>query len=299
MNHEHRGRRTLRGGASVDKSCPAFAGPGSRFKETLLSSIVTTEGIVHYEVDGRGKPVLFLHGWLSSWGLWRDTMLTLSAEHRYRIYALDFWGFGDSAKKSVQTFNVTSYISMVDQFMEKMGIACAPIIGHSMGGTVALCLALEHPSRVEKVVVVGAPVAGSSLNPLLKLGSFRLIANLIWRVPTALLLGLKIFSPVLAKDGRQVYEVLKRDFSQTNIEAFLRSIGSLWRTDLCPRLGQIGVDVLGIYGRGDNIVNPNQAEVLRKGVTRARTQLMQESRHFPMLDEPELFRNTLLAFLAE
>jgi len=268
-------------------------------EETLLSSIVTSEGIVHYEVDGRGKPILLLHGWLSSWDLWRDTMLTLSEERRYRIYALDFWGFGDSAKKSVQTFNIVSYVSMVDQFMEKMGIARAPIIGHSMGGTVALGLALEYPSRVEKIVVVGAPVAGSSLNPLLKLGSFRLIANLIWRVPSALLLGLKLFSPILAKDGQLVYEVLKRDFSQTTVEAFLRSIGSLWRTDLCPHLGQIGVDILGIYGRGDNIVNPNQAEMLKDGVTRAQIQMMLESRHFPMLDEPEFFHDKLLTFLAE
>jgi pimeloyl-ACP methyl ester carboxylesterase len=270
-----------------------------KLKETFLSSIVTTEGIVHYEVDGRGKPILFLHGWLSSWDLWRETMLKLSDQSLYRIYALDFWGFGDSAKERVQSFNMTSYVSMVDQFMDKMGITHAPIIGHSMGGTVALSLALEHPSRVEKIVVVGSPVTGSSLNPLLKLGSFRPIASLIWRVPSALLLGFKVFSPVLAKDGQRVYKVLKRDFSQTNVEAFLRSIGSLWRTDLCSRLGQIGVDVLGIYGRSDNIVNPNQAEVLKSGVTRARTQMMLESRHFPMLDEPELFHNSLLTFLAE
>lgn len=264
-----------------------------------MSSIVTNAGIVHYEVDGRGKPILFLHGWLSSWGLWRNTMLTLSAEHRYRIYALDFWGFGDSAKKSVQTFNVASYVSMVDQFMDKMGIAQAPIIGHSMGGTVALGLALECPWRVEKIVVVGSPVVGSSLNPLLKLASFRLIANLIWRMPSVLLLGFKVFSPLLAKDGQQVYEILKRDFSQTTVEAFLLSIGSLWSTDFRSRLGQIGMDVMGVYGCGDNIVNPNQAEVLKSSVTRARIQMMQESRHFPMLDEPEDFHQALSGFLAE
>jgi len=264
-----------------------------------LSSIVTTEGILHYEVDGRGKAVVLLHGWLSSWGLWRNTMLTLSNERRYRIYALDFWGFGDSAKKSVQSFNVTSYASMVEQFMDKMGIDQAPIIGHSMGGTVSMKLALDCPSRVQKVAVVGSPLAGNSLNVFLKLGSFRIIANLIWRAPSALLLGLKVFSPILAQDGQEVYEILKRDFSQTTVEAFLRSIGSLWRTDLRPSLRQIGVDVLGIYGSGDNIVNPNQAEVLKDNVTRAQIKMMTRSGHFPMLDEPELFHNTILAFLAE
>lgn len=264
-----------------------------------MSSIVTSEGILHYEVDGRGKPILFLHGWLSSWGLWRDTMLTLSNERRYRIYALDFWGFGDSARKSEQSFNVDSYVSMVDQFMDKMGITYAPIIGHSMGGTVALGLALKHPVRVEKVVVVGSPVTGSSLSLLLKLASFRLIANLVWRMPSVLLLGLKLSSPILAKDGQQVYEILRRDFSQTTLEAFLVSIRSLWHTDLRPSLGKIGVDVLGIYGSSDNVVSPNQAQVLKNGVTKAQIQMMTESRHFSMLDEPELFRERLLAFLVE
>jgi pimeloyl-ACP methyl ester carboxylesterase len=264
-----------------------------------LSSIVTTEGVLHYEVDGQGKPVVLLHGWLSSWGLWRDTMLALADERRYRIYALDFWGFGDSAKHSVQSFNVTSYASMVEQFLDKMGIAHVPIIGHSMGGTVSLSLALNCPARVEQVVAVGSPVAGSSLNFFLKLGSFRFIANLVWRMPWALLFGLRVFSPVLAQDGRQVYEILRRDFSRTTLEAFLRSISSLWRTDLRPRLGQIGVDVLGVYGRSDRIVNPDQAKVLKAGVARAEIQMMTESGHFPMLDEPELFYNTLLTFLTD
>jgi len=181
--------------------------------------------------------------------------------------------------------------------MDKMGISQAPIIGHSMGGTVALNLALEHPSRVEKIIVVGSPVAGNSLSPLLKLASFSFIANLIWRMPSILLMGIKLFSPILAKDGQQIYQVLKRDFSQTTVEAFLLSIRSLWQTDLRPHLGQIGVDVLGIYGRGDNVVNPNQAQALKKSVSKAQTQMMLESRHFPMLDEPKLFRERVLSFL--
>jgi len=186
---------------------------------------------------------------------------------------------------------------MVEQFLDRMGIAHAPIIGHSMGGTVSLSFVLTYPRRVEKIAVVGSPVTGSSLNLFLKLGSFRFIANLVWRMPWALLWALRTFAPLLAQDGQQVYEILRRDFSQTTLEAFLRSIGSLWRTDLRPNLGQIGVGVLGIYGHSDRIVNPNQAKVLKDGVTRATIQMMTRSGHFPMLDEPELFYKTLLTFL--
>ena len=62
-----------------------------------MSSITTDQGILHYEVLGRGKPIILLHGWLGSWGLWRETMAYLS--QYYRTYALDFWGFGESGKK--------------------------------------------------------------------------------------------------------------------------------------------------------------------------------------------------------
>ncbi|MBE9471823.1 MAG: alpha/beta fold hydrolase, partial [Chloroflexi bacterium] len=75
-------------------------------------------------------------------------------------YALDFWGFGESGKQG-GTFTVQDYVEMVYQFMERLGIEQAPIIGHSMGGTVSLCLALDHPERVQKVAVVGSPNAGA------------------------------------------------------------------------------------------------------------------------------------------
>ena len=83
-----------------------------------MSSITTDQGIVHYEVYGRGKPVILLHGWLGSWGLWQETMGFLG--RYYRTYALDFWGFGESGKKR-ETYAVQDFVSLVDQFMELRG----------------------------------------------------------------------------------------------------------------------------------------------------------------------------------
>ncbi len=263
-----------------------------------MSSIVTDKGIVHYEVDGHGKPLVFLHGWLGSWGVWRDTMLTISDLRQYKIYALDFWGFGDSAKKSASFFNISSYVFMVDQFMEIMGIAQAPVIGHSMGGTVAMNLALEHPSRVEKIVVIGSPMIGSSLNILLKLAGHQFIASLAWSNLDLLRLGLRIFSSQWAKDGPKLYRMIEGDLSRTTVEAFWWSMASLRDINLQPHLGQIKVPTLAIYGKKDNIVHPSQAKIIGEQVKGARVEWMDGSKHFPMLDEPERFINVLLDFLA-
>ena len=139
-----------------------------------MSSITTAQGILHYEVYGRGKPVILLHGWLGTWGLWQDVMATLGQS--YRTYALDFWGFGDSGKRN-STFQVQEFILMVRQFMDQMGIASAPLIGHSMGGTVSLSYACQYPERVEKVVIIGSPIVGSSLALALKLAGIPPIAR--------------------------------------------------------------------------------------------------------------------------
>ncbi len=261
-----------------------------------MSSIVTDRGIVHYETFGRGKPVVLLHCWLGSWSYWYSTMEYLGAQ-RYKTYALDFWGFGDSAKQGA--FTVTEYVEMVDQFMERMGLARAPVMGHSMGGTVSLSLALTYPHRVSKVAVVGSPVVGTGLSFLLKLAGNRQIAWLLYMVPGILPLIVKMASPFYARDWRTWYGMFEKDISQTTMESFFASIRDLRFTDLRPRLHELRIPVMGIYGRKDNIVSPNQGEVIREGAKNHIVEYFDESGHFPMLDQTNRFHETVLKFLAD
>ncbi|HLF24720.1 MAG TPA: alpha/beta hydrolase [Anaerolineae bacterium] len=259
-----------------------------------MSSIVTSQGIVHYEAYGRGRPVILLHGWINSWGVWQEEMIQLAERGGYKVYALDFWGFGESAKAKTPPFRVASYVEMVDQFMETLGILRAPVLGHSMGGTVALRLALEKPERVTRVVVVGSPIDGRSLNFFLKLAGINWIAHTVWRAP--LLLRLVILANTLG-DSERVRKMILRDVEKTSVESFFRSIGDLHYTDLRQPLHQLGIPALGIYGKSDNIVNPNQGRVLVESVQGAQVQMMDRSRHFVMLDEPEAFHHTVYEFL--
>jgi pimeloyl-ACP methyl ester carboxylesterase len=260
-----------------------------------VSSITTDQGIVHYEVYGRGRPVILLHGWLGSWGLWQETMGFLGRS--YRTYALDFWGFGESGKKR-ETYAVQDFVGLVNQFMEQLGISQAPLVGHSMGGTVSLSLAIQYPQRVRKVVVVGSPIVGSSLAFPLKLAGYRGIAFLLFNMMWAFRLGMKVVDPFICRDPR-FPEMMDRDLSSTTVESFLRSIASLRRTDLRPKLNEIKIPTMGIYGDRDNIVHPRQWQPLVEGVPHAKIIHWEKAQHFVMLDKPQEFMESLKSFLDE
>lgn len=258
-----------------------------------MSSIVTDQGMVHYETYGTGSPVILLHGWIGSWGLWQPTMEALAQQ--YRCYALDFWGFGESGKKRA-SYAVGDFMELVRQFMDALGIARAPLIGHSMGGTTSLGTTLRYPDRVSKVCVIGSPIVGTSLSIFLQLAGVRWIGSLVRRLPVLLKLGIRAASPVITRDPRW-YAMVSRDISATTVDSFFSSIGSLRRTDLRPRLNEIRVPTLGIYGTRDVIVHPRQYVPLRTGVPHARVEVMPRSGHFPMLDEPDKYLAILRSFL--
>lgn len=258
-----------------------------------MSSLITNQGSVHYEVFGRGRPVILLHGWLESWGLWQETMDFLGDS--YRTYAIDFWGFGESDKKR-ESFTVPDFVLLVNDFMEQLGIKHAPLVGHSMGGTVSLSVAINHPQRVSKVVVIGSPIEGSSLSVLLKLASIRTIANLVYRMMAVLKIGIRLAAPIITRES-QWPAMIYRDLNQVTLESFLLSISSLRQTDLTPHLAPIYQPVMGMYGDRDVIVNPNQWNLLDANLQRVRIERFRRAGHFIMLDEPQQFKTILKEYL--
>ncbi len=237
--------------------------------------------------------MILLHGWLGSWGLWQETMGYLG--RFYRTYALDFWGFGESGKKR-DTYDVQDFVSLVDQFMDQLGIVQAPLVGHSMGGTVSLAVAIRYPQRVRKVVVVGSPIVGSSLNLLLKLSGRKLFANVLYKNMWMFQLYYRAMAHFYTKDPRWP-EMMDRDLSKTTLESFLFSIASLRKTDLRPRLGEIKIPAMGMYGDKDIVVHPEQWKPMLAGIEHARIERFHNAGHFIMLDEPQRFTEVLKDFL--
>jgi len=267
-----------------------------------VATLVTEQGIVHYEVYGRGRPVLLLHGWLNSWNVWRGTIEELGND--FRLYALDFFGFGDSGE-GAKDYSVDNFSRLVEQFMDRMGISRAPLVGHSMGGTVSLMTALRLPEKIVKVGVVGSPINGASLSMLLRIAAFQPWQSLAGNRPalfTPVQFGLNMFlrayARVLAKDARAVSSMLTSDLNKLTVMPFLQSIGTLRQTDLRLKLDALTQPVLGVYGAKDVLVDPNEAKVLKLARPSADIAWFEDSGHFPMMDEPQRFYQTMRGFLS-
>lgn len=259
-----------------------------------MATLVTEQGIVHYETLGRGRPVLLLHGWLGSWALWRTTIEVLSKE--FKTYALDFFGFGESVDRT-ENFSVDNFVQLVSQFMDRLGIVKAPLIGHSMGGTVSLAASIRFPEKVVKTAVVGSPIQGNSLNLILKVSGYKGAASVFWTFPSLMRLFIANYTRLMAKDGSSLSKLIMSDFDKVTVDSFFESIGTLRQTDLRPRLGELKMPVMGIYGKNDIVVHPGQAKVLKQYVPHSQIAWFEKSGHFPMLDESERFHATIREFL--
>jgi pimeloyl-ACP methyl ester carboxylesterase len=193
---------------------------------------------------------------------------------------------------------------LVNQFMDRMGILKAPLVGHSMGGTVSLSAAIRYPEKVVKVIVVGSPIQGNSLSPLLQLAAYPGWLQLAEAAPFLFNMFMTGFRPFLrryaymmAKDGKAVGDMLTADAAKLSVGPFFESIGTLRETDLRPRLGELRMPVLGVYGKHDNIVSPHQSKVLKQYLPHSQVAWFENSGHFPMMDESERFHETVRTFL--
>ncbi len=130
-----------------------------------MSAISIGSDLVHYEVLGRGKPVVLLHSWLGSWRYWIPTMQQLSV--KYRTYALDLWGFGDSGKNYPQ-YSLEGQTELLRDFVNKMGIPKAVFIGHGLGAAVITHFANDPECRsiVHRLMAIAPPLFDMAPRPL-------------------------------------------------------------------------------------------------------------------------------------
>jgi 3-oxoadipate enol-lactonase len=242
-----------------------------------MSAVILQSSLVHYEALGRGPPLLFLHDWLGSWRYWVPTMVEMSSA--YRAYAVDFWGFGDS-DKITSRYSVPGYVTQIELFLDHMGINRLPLVGHGLGGVVAVHFALTHADRVEQIMTVNMPLSGGSIAR--SLTSFAGGDN-----PARAILGRRLKS----------YEEVDIEAGKTDGEAVVRSVRSVLSQDLLGTLQNLDVPVLLVSGQEDPIIQPPDDSTLNGLDYNTYSFLFEGSQHFPMLDESSKFTRLLRDFL--
>src|SRR5205085_11794207 len=108
---------------------------------------------LNYDVAGRGPAVVLVHGLGGFGASWRDTVDALAA--RATVFAVDLPGFGRSAKPRT-TYRLGYFARALRGFLDGLGVGQASLVGHSLGGAVAVTYAPPHPSPVERVAPVSA-----------------------------------------------------------------------------------------------------------------------------------------------
>lgn len=242
-----------------------------------MSAIVIKEGLVHYEAIGRGKPLLFIHGWLGSWRYWVPAMEELSSRHR--TYALDLWGFGDSDRLSTY-YSIDAYTDLLREFLGQLGIWRVPIVGHALGGIVALQFAAQSPDRVEQLMCVSVPLMDGAIGrPLVGFsGDGDALARLITR---------------RAAEFPEVgLEVRRADTA-----AVVNSVRSALGRSLLQLLSPLEIPVLLVYGEDDPLVRSPEPDWLQDCGSNVRAITLNGTQHFPMLEERNKFNRLLMDFL--
>lgn len=241
---------------------------------------ITTVGnqLIHYEVLGRGKPLIFIHGWLGSWRYWWPSMQAMSSQ--YRSFAFDLWGFGDSSK-APDMYSVPAYVDMLNQFITQLGVAPPVVlIGHSLGGVVALHYTQQFSENVDKVITVSLPVNGSTVD-----------GRLTNTDPDTFL------SRFLNSSSN--YSEVDAEIRKTDPAAFNKLAAELSSSSQINLLNNFPRPVLMLHGLQDTVVQPpvNGHDTLNQKAENRFFVTLDDCAHFPMLQEKAKFNRLLLEFI--
>ncbi len=202
---------------------------------------------------------------------------------KHRTYALDLWGFGDS-DKSKPRYTVEDYVALVYEFVDKMSIREAPIIGHALGASVALEYAVSHASNVRKVMAVSLPMNPDCINrKLIDFANNSVFAKMMWWRQ----ITYKEVQKEAEKTGEGVIISSVQSAASINVRANIQALSQFDQSML-----------LAVYGDKDDVIDPIPTRDLNGNWQNIRQIGLADSKHFPMLDEAVKFSRLLKDFLA-
>jgi pimeloyl-ACP methyl ester carboxylesterase len=237
---------------------------------------VKLDGVdIYYTTYGEGDPVILLHGGLANGDYFANQVPALAKDHQ--VIVMDSRGHGRSSFDDVPI----SYDLMaadVLALMDHLSLPKASIVGWSDGGNIALDIAINHPDRLDKVVAYGANFDPTGVR--LDVGTNPLFTSYINRA---------------AED----YARLSPDPSR--FAEFLNNIGTMWATEpnfTEDQLRAISTPFLILDGAKEEAVDLNQTKLMAELIPGAKLELMPDTGHFGMLEQPDEVNRIVTDFLA-
>lgn len=240
-----------------------------------MSAVIIDEKIVHYEVLGRGKPIIFLHGWVGSWRYWIPAMQAASTS--YRAYAYDMWGFGETSKEDSH-YTLNKQAELLDHFMNAMGIGKVALVGHGLGALVALLFAVKHTYLLDRVMVISMPVSGDGvLDWLSDLSPVELANRLL--------------------EQKTIGDAARTEAAKSDWKAILNSFEELQSMNVLDLCRQVSTASLLVHGLKDPISPASDLTENGDLSSMFHHITFEDSGHFPMLDQPNKFNRLMKDFL--
>ncbi len=240
----------------------------------------------YYTVEGRGDPIVLLHGWGAS----SQSLAPLGGAlaDSYRVLAVDLPGFGWSRRPS-SAWGTSDYAEHIARLLEENGIDRAALVGHSFGGRIAIALAAAQPARVSRLVLVASAGIRSrrGVGTSLRVATFKL-AKRIFGLPVWGRAGQRVIAKVSDRLGSRDYRAAG-EMRPTLVKVV--------NEDLTPVLPGIQTPTLILWGDQDQEVPRSDIEIMAARIPRARLMVFAGAGHFPFLDAPEEFCGAVKDFL--
>lgn len=249
-----------------------------------------------YQDEGQGDAILLLHGMAGSSQTWRSVIRPLS--RKYRVIAPDLLGHGSSAKPR-SDYSLGAFAVLLRDLLDELGVARATVVGHSLGGGVAMQFVYQHPDYCERLVLIGSGGLGPDVGWTLRLLSApgaELIMPIIapQQVLTA---GEKVRSwfakmGIESPRGGEIWNAYSSFSDAETRQAFLRTLRSVvdYRGQAVSALNRLNVradmPIMAIWGEQDAIIPVQHAYAALEARPDARVEVMPGVGHFPQVERP-------------
>jgi pimeloyl-ACP methyl ester carboxylesterase len=275
-------------------------------------SWATIRGLrVHHFTAGRGFPVLLLHGGGANSATHSFKEIVEPLARHYRVISLDWPGYGKSDKPQLK-YTTEFFIDFLDEFVNCLGLDKFVLVGHSMGGSVALGYALKFPAKVRCLVLVDSYGLGDRLQ-------FQKLSYLLTHVPLLnrlLWQGRAVHKKILELSLRyltatpatvsgayvdEVWEMLKEGGECQAFRSWLvHEIG--WRklrTDYQDRLERINIPTLIIHSQEDKLIPLAWSQRAQQKIKGSKLVILDGCGHCPTRERPEELVKVILPFLQD